>query len=134
MKHARLSLHALNTKADALASLLDGGFLDLYAGSRPTTPEAAAPATALARLHFADPAFAPADAGVSEAHPLRAEDAAPAAGHATWFRCVTADGRAVVDGSVGTNDADLVLSTATILVGTRVTVDRFELVESADVS
>lgn len=126
---ARWSSLAVNTKADALTALLNGGFLDLYAGRRPATLEGDPADAPLARLQFADPAFVRAVNGVSVAYPLHAELAAPLAGTATWFRCLTAEDEPMLDGSVGTSHADLVLSSTTILVGTRVTIDRFELHE-----
>jgi len=116
-----LSAAAVNAMADALGTLLDGGSVRLYTSPRPATADTAITTqTLLAAPTFATPAFGAAVAGVITADALTAESDCPASGTAGFFRAVTSDGSVVCDGSVGTSDADCVLSTLTILQhGTR---------------
>ena len=124
------SARAVNAKANAIADLLDGGVLELCGGNQPTSADTVVTDYApLARLTFGVPAFHHAVDGVLDAYPLEPEAMAGAAGTARWFRCCTADGYPVLDGTVGTHDADCTLSNTTILVGSRVTIDGFRLTE-----
>jgi len=111
-----LSAAAANAMADALGTLLNGGSAKFYTTPRPATADTAITTqTLLATSTFANPAFASASAGVLTAHAMTDESDAPASGTAVWFRAVTSGAAAVLDGSVGTSDADCVLSTVTVL-------------------
>lgn len=126
----RYSTLAVNTKADAQAALLNGGFLDIYDGAQPATANTAITTQVkLARLTFGTPAFGAAVAGVVTATAITADAAAEATGTASWFRLLTSGGAAVADGSVGTADANLVLSTTAIVVNAEVSVTAFTLTE-----
>ena len=57
----------------------------------------------LAELRFGIPAFHLAEAGILTARPILKTSDATATGTASWFRCVSKAGVAVVDGSVGRN-------------------------------
>ncbi len=122
---------ALNTKVDALAALLNAGFIDLYDGAQPATANTAVSTqTKLARLTFGTPAFGAGSGGVASANPITQESSADAGGDATWCRMAKADGTAVIDGSVGTSGANLNLSSVTIVVGAVVSVTSLTLTES----
>lgn len=123
----RLSLEARNEQANALAALLDGGYLRIYGGHRPETPDTPAPnQPLLAELRFGSPAAFPAERGQVEFHEIDDEDDAPESGTATWFRCYRSDGReAVLDGTVGAARADLILDNPEIVAGGRVSVESF---------
>lgn len=108
------SYDACNTRADALAALLDGGYLRIYDGTRRTYPDSAITTQTLLSEHrFSTPAFlAAAVDGVIEADSISSNLAA-ATGTPTWFAALQADGTTpVFDGSVGGagSGADLVLS------------------------
>ena len=121
------STRAVNAKANAIAELLDGGVLEICAGEPPKDADKAVSDYApLARLTFDVPAFDAADEGVIVAQAIGPEEAAPGAGTARWFRCLTADGYPVLDGAIG---PELTLSSTTILVGTRVTIEQFTYTE-----
>lgn len=123
-----LSELAANAAVEALAGRLDGGSLRLYAGPQPAAPEDEPPGALLAELRFAVRAFGPARSGRVTAHALAPERDAPAAGVARWFRCLTASGRAVLDGTAGAEGTEeLVLGTAEIARGAEVYVDDFSL-------
>jgi hypothetical protein len=111
-----LSAAAANAMGDALGALLNGGHVHLYTSPRPATVDTAITTqTLLAAPTFGNPAFASAVAGVITANALTADASAAASGTAAWFRAVTSAGAAVCDGSVGTSNADCILSSTTII-------------------
>lgn len=120
----RLSIAAINAQAAATGALCNSGYLRLYTAPRPTLADDAATGTLLAELRFAATAFGSPIAGVITANPLTAEDAALADGTAAWYRAYQSDGTtAVMDGNVGTGDANLILPTTTVSVGLRIEID-----------
>jgi hypothetical protein len=122
---------AVNTKADAQAALLNGGFFDIYDGAQPTTADTALGAQVkLARLTFGNPAFAAAVAGVATANAITQDSSADAAGTAAWCRVLKSDGTAVMDGSVGTSGCNLNINSVAISAGAAVSATSFTLTES----
>lgn len=112
-------LDAITTFAGASAKLR------LYDGTRPATGGAVT--TMLAEFTLGSP-FAPAASAGTLSPTLPSATTGAAAGSATWFRIVKADGTTqVIDGSAGTSGTDLVLNTATISVGVNVTVSAFTI-------
>jgi hypothetical protein len=123
---------ARNAAANAIAGTTTGGIdgagfgakIRLYSGAQPPGPDTpVGAATLLAEVALNYPSFTSAVNGVSSlAQPPRTGSGL-AAGTATWFRIVNANGLAVLDGSVGlvADSPDLVLNTTTINVG--VTID-----------
>jgi len=97
------------------------GFLRIYDGTQPTNV-----ATALgAQVKLAELAlsatFAPAaSGGVLTANAITADASADATGTATWATLTTSAGVRVVDMSVGTAAADLILNSVSITVGANV--------------
>lgn len=128
----RLSNEAANAEVDAIAALLDGGFLDLYSGSQPANANAGiGGATLLASLQFGTPAFGAGVAGVATSNPLTEEDDALATGTATWYRCYKADHTSPVqDGSVGTSGANCNLTDVNIIQHAVVSLNGFILTAS----
>src|SRR5881394_187627 len=111
-----LSATAASTAADALCALLNGGHVRIYTAPRPATADTAITTqTLLASPTFGSPAFASAVAGVATAHAVTDDTDAAASGTADWFRAVTSGAASVCDGSVGTADADCVLSSVAIV-------------------
>lgn len=111
MLNSRIATEALNAKVNAWAKLLDGGTLEFYDGKQPASVnEAPAKAKLLAALKFQSPAFPPAEDGVAESFDLTPDTDAKATGTATWYRVTKADGTAVMDGTVGREDADLIMN------------------------
>lgn len=130
MKNAKRTNLAANTAVDAMAALLNNGWLDIYSGVQPATANAAPSGTLLASLRFGSPAFAAGVAGVAAALAISPELSAPALGTAAWYRCTQADhATGVQDGSVGLADANLILTTLSILLGGTVSVALFQLTE-----
>lgn len=129
----RISNAAAKAACDAIVDRLDlgtgtaTGLLRIYDGTQATDPDTAVGAQVkLAELTLSNPAFgAAADAapgGRATASAITADSSADATGTASWFRAVDRDGVAVIDGSVGTATADLILGSVSITAGVNVSV------------
>lgn len=121
-RRTRLSAIAVNAEADALAVLLDGGNLRLYDGQQPQTcGDSDRASTLLAEAKLANPAAPAAINGV-----LRFELAESAiaieTGRPSWFRVSTAAGVALIDGSIGIENADLIVPEIAIRRGQALTI------------
>ena len=123
----QLSNAAVNAEADAHSALLNNGYLRIYDGTQPVSADAAlSTQTLLATLRFAVTAFGAAAAGVAVANAIASDTNAAAAGTASWYRTLKADGTtAVSDGSVGTSGANLNLNSVNITVGAQVDCSSF---------
>jgi hypothetical protein len=123
----KLTSLAATTEANAVAALLNNGWLRLYSGSQPSTAdEAVTSQVVLAELRFGNPAFGSASDGVAAANAVTGDASANATGTATWFRCCMSDGATpVFDGSVGTSNSNLVLNSVEISEGAPVDVTSF---------
>lgn len=125
MKH---SIAARNAKADALARLVDDGYLRIYSGPAPTNADTAPGGgnTLLAELRFATTCAPAADDGVLTFNAIAADSSANASGTATWFRVLRSDGTSVVfDGSVSEGGADGTINKASIVAGSPVNINAF---------
>jgi hypothetical protein len=122
----------VNAAANAVTALLDGGRLQLFDGTQPSSPDLppSARSLKLVELELARPAFTLADQGTAEAHPIEVARA-QRTGTATWFRVVRADGHAAFDGSVGLegSDADLILANTWIPAGSDVVIEQLVYVQ-----
>lgn len=128
--NTQLSDTAANAAANAMAALLNTGYLRIYTGSQPANANTALSGqTLLAELRFASTAFGSAVAGVATANAIAAVNAA-ATGTASWFRALESDGTTVVlDGSVGTSGCNLNFNSTAIQSGAQVQVTGFTLTE-----
>ena len=128
----RLSNAAASAECDALAALLDGGFLDIFDGAQPATADTAiSTQVRLASLAFGSPAFAPAVNGVALSNAITSDVSADASGTASWYRCFAADHTTVIqDGSIGTSGANLNLNSVALSIGAEVALDSFTLTAS----
>jgi hypothetical protein len=128
---ARLSAVAANAAADAVCSLLNGGYLRIYDGVQPSSPGVGINGPRLlAELRWNAEAFTRAGGGRSYANAIEGDPGAFQGGEATWFRALTADEIVVFDGSVGTKDADLLLNATTIEQGAAVSVSGFSFTQA----
>ena len=123
----KLTSLAATTEADAVAALLNNGWIRLYSGLQPSTAdEAVSSQVVLAELRFGNPAFGSASDGAAAANAIAGDSSADATGTATWFRCFRSDGTTpVFDGSVGTSNSNLVLNSVEISAGAQVDVTSF---------
>jgi hypothetical protein len=111
-------------------------FINIYSGTRPDSPDAAHSQTLLATISIDGGATAltfeasPTDGVLEKGAGNWKEDAAIATGTASWFR-LYADGdnpasasstAKRIDGTVGTTNADLNLSSTAITIGAPITV------------
>lgn len=125
----KLSNAAANAEVDALATLLNTGYLRIYDGTQPATADTAIGAQVLlAELRWNATAFGAGALGVATANAITADATANNTGTATWFRALKSDGTTVVmDGSVGTATSDLILNSVAIQSGAEVSVTAFTL-------
>ena len=123
---ANLSDVAANAEANALAALMNGGFLHLYAGAQPVNANTSlAGNTLLATLSFGNPAFGLAVSSVITANAIGSASAV-ASGGATFARIYKSDnGTVIMDIRVGTSGAALTLNTTSIIIGALVSVTSF---------
>ena len=130
-KNTQLTDLAVNTEADALARLLDGGWCDIYdstgTGQPATADTAITTQVKLAHVGFNATSAPAASGGVLTMNPMTADAAADATGTATWARCYKADGTTkVMDVSVGTGGTfNIVLNSTAIQVGAQVSITSF---------
>lgn len=106
----------VNAQADALADLLDNGYLRIYDGTQAATADTAVGSQVLlAELRFNATSAPAAVSGLLTFNAITADSSANNSGTASWFRALKSDGTtAVLDGSVGTATANLILPTTTI--------------------
>lgn len=125
--NTQLSNAAVNAEADALAVLLNTGYLRLYSGTQPATADTALSGnTLLAELRFGATAFGASVAGVLTANAITADSSADATGTASFFRALKSDGTSVImDGTVGTATANMVIATTTITAAQTVSCSSF---------
>ena len=128
-KDTQLSNATVNAQADALARLVDNGYLRIYSGSKPANADTAVSTqTLLAELRFAATSAPAAVAGVLTFNAISSDTAADATGTATWFRALKSDGTsAVLDGTVGAtgSTSNLELATTSIVANARISVTSF---------
>lgn len=125
-KNTQLSNESVNAEADAIARLLDNGYLRIYDGAQPATANTAVSTqNLLAELRFAATSAPAAAAGVLTFSTIAAVVAA-ATGTAAWFRALKSDGTsAVFDGTVGTATANMILAALAIQANAQVSVSNF---------
>lgn len=127
---ARYSRLAVNAQAEAIAKLLDGGYIDIMTGDRPESEDdPVADDQVLSRNEFSAKAFGPPKDGVLQANPI-AKSVAIRNGEPTWCRCFTKDGRPVVDGNYGSTGANLAGKVNMLVQGQIVNITGFKHIVS----
>src|SRR5690606_16029959 len=121
------AIAACNAIVDLLDDGTPPGLLRIYTATQPDGPDTAvSDQTLLAELTLANPAFGDAaDAnpgGRATAGSITGDSSANADGTAAWFRALSEAGDAVIDGSVGTSNADLILGSVSITAGVQVNI------------
>jgi hypothetical protein len=117
-----ISTAARNAACDAIVDLIDGGAgagtVKIYTGTQPAGPGTAVGAQVLlGTLTCSDPAFGAASSGVATASAITSDTSADATGTAAWFRVLDSNAVAIIDGSVGTATADMILDSVSIVAG-----------------
>lgn len=119
----RLSTVLANAMLDAVNAQANSGILRIYTGAQPATPETAATGTLLAELTLNATAFGAASGKVITANAIADDSSANATGTAGWCRIFKSDGTtALMDGTVGTASANLILNAGDIQSAARVSV------------
>jgi len=115
-----------NAQLDALTTFAGAGAkLRIYSGSRPATGGTVT--TLLGEFTLGSP-FAPAASAGVLSPTLPSGVSGVAAGTATWFRIVRADGTThVLDGDAGTSGTDLILNTASVSIGVALSITAFTI-------
>lgn len=126
-KNTQLSNAVANAQANALGALCNNGFIDIYDGAQPTNADTGIGAQVLlASLVFGATAFGSAAAGVITANAITADASANASGTAAWARIFQSDHSTVVmDVSVGTSNANIILNSVSISAGVAVSISSF---------
>jgi hypothetical protein len=112
----------VSAEADALARLLDNGYLRIYDGTQPATADTAIGAQVLlAELRFSATSAPAASNGLLTFNAFTSDASANNTGTASWARCLASDGTSVVmDGSVGTATSDFIINSVAISSGATV--------------
>jgi hypothetical protein len=120
-----ISYVAANAEANALAALANGGSIQIFSGSQPSTPETAVSGTLLATLALNGTAFGTASNGVITANAI-SNVTIGTTGTAAWFRCWKSDGvTPLFDGTVGTSGCDMNLNSVSLSSGATLSVSSF---------
>jgi hypothetical protein len=120
-KNTRLDQSIVNAQADILAAALKDGFMDIHGGTQPQGTRNAPGSAPSVSLKLGSPAFLPAEDGVIAANPIASGVADLDVEKATWARLYRADHKTpVMDVSVGTKDANVILPTTHIVRGVTV--------------
>jgi len=139
-----ISMASAKAALDAVVDRLDTGTaanarLRIYDGSQPGRPDdAVGTQTLLAEIDLGTAAvFGAAATGTgtlantatatASAILPKTCTAATASGTAAWFRAVNKDATAIIDGSVGTSDADLILDNVSIASGQEVKLNSWKV-------
>ena len=127
--NSKLAVARRNEALDAILGNANSGLLRIYAGTQPANADAAlGGATLLAELTMNATAFAAASGGSASANAITGDTSANATGTAAFFRLFESDGTTLVmDGSVGTSDANLVLNSTALQAGAAVNVTSFSV-------
>lgn len=115
----RISTAARNAAADAIAALLDGGYIEIRTGTQPADPQTVASGTLLGTLPLSPTAFGAASNGTVTANAITDDSDADASGTAGWFRGYGSGAVAVIDGNItGTSGGgDMELDDTAIVQG-----------------
>ena len=116
--NTHLSIASWNLALDSALNVLNSGFMQIYTGTQPATPDTALSGnTLLATLPLSATAFGASSAGTKTANAITSGTAV-ATGTATFARFFKSDdATAVLDMSVGTSGTDCVLNDVNITTG-----------------
>lgn len=125
--NTRISTQARDVQLNALKAQFDNGYLRIYSGAQPATPNTAASGTLLAELRFAATAFPTVSGGGPlTANAITDDSSADATGTAGYYRCLQSDGTTPIsDAEVGTSGANMNMNSTAIQSGARVSVTSF---------
>ena len=116
--NTHVSLASWNLMLNAGIDVLNGGFLELYTGVQPATPDVAITSQVLlGTCALGSPAFGASSGGTKTANAITSGTGV-ATGTATWARAYKSDGvTAVIDGSVGVSGCDFTMADTAVTNG-----------------
>lgn len=126
-----VSMASAEAALNALLAVLNtggAGHIKIFTGSMPATTETADSGTLLSTLTLSATAFAnatdPGSTGLATAvaNAITSDTNAAATGTAGYFRAYNGSGVCVVQGTVGTSAADMILNTVSIVAGATVAI------------
>lgn len=126
-KNTKLATDIIDGQANLLATALKDGYIDIYDGVQPDSPETEVGSRKLCvSLKFGSPAFMPAENGIISANPIQQSRIIADVNPATWARCYRADHKTpVMDVSVGTKDANVIVPTTHMVSGVTMGISSF---------
>ncbi len=122
-----ISAAAATAACNAIVDLIDTGagtaYLKIYDGAKPANVATAiSDQTILSEHSLANPAFGACVNGVGTAEAIGTDSSANATGSADFFRVFNRNGDAIIDGTVGTASADLIINSVDIGAGASVAI------------
>jgi hypothetical protein len=126
-RRTKMSTLVVDNQAQILADLLDNGFLDFFDGAQPSKPEEKVTSQQLlGSIRFDSPGFTQPVDGTIYALPAT-DGIVIASGTAAWARAFQSDHKtAVMDVSVGTRDANVIVETVDFTRGAVIGLIAFE--------
>jgi len=113
----KASITLVNTQLNAGASLFNSGYIRIYTGAQPATPETVLDGQRfLVELRFGSPAFSAASDRAIVANPIT-PGVAVASGLASWCRVLSSDGVTVLG-----DTTKIALNSTDIQVGAKVSI------------
>lgn len=129
-----ISMNAAKAGLDAILSLLNvggvAGTIQIFTGTIPATAETADSGTKLSTLTFSTTAFASSvdnadGTAKATANAIASDTNAAATGTAGYFRSKDKNGVVILQGTVGTANADMILNTTSIVSGATVSITSY---------
>lgn len=114
-----ITIAARNAAGAAMTDLVNSGSIEIRTGVSPGV-DSAATGTLLSTLPLSATAFGAWSAGSATANAITQDASAAATGTAGYFRALNSSSGAVIDGTVGTSGADMILNSTAITVGATV--------------
>lgn len=128
---ARYSTALRNQAVSSLAALFNGGRLQVYTGSEPSSADSAPTGTKLVEVTLPNPAFGAANNGQASLNGVPITATALASGTAGYYRLVSSDGTVVLQGPVvqGTTPGfgELAMDNPVLVSGQQVVINSYTL-------
>jgi hypothetical protein len=125
---SRLAKMIVDAQADIVSKALNGGSVEFMTGDRPEEVEGPANSEqVLGTCRLAEVAFGKPVNGAIIANPA-AKSIAVRTGEPTWVRCRSKDGAVVMDGTVGTSNANCIIKVDMFVKGQTLDVTGFKYV------
>lgn len=113
----KLNAAVRNHYADYLSDQLDGGTIEFRTGTAPTDPDTTATGTLLGAVTCNATFSGAASAGAITANAFTQDSSADNTGTIGYARGKASGGTAVIDFSVGTSGADIIVPTLSVVAG-----------------